>query len=98
MTRWSTLPFSVAGHVSLIKMATLPELLCFFYFYFFYLDSTLRPILLGGKTPWLKKYIFHILKSKDGPSLPNFLHYLWVGNICTILNWNNLHLPKDYPP
>ena len=100
--RWSTLPFSLAGRINLIKMSILPKFLYLFQHipvfirksFFTKLDQVVSSFLWGNKARRIKKAYLQQPKSMGGMALPNFLHYYWASNIQKLLFW----LRKDNIP
>ena len=95
ITRWASLPLSLTGRVSLIKMITLPRFLYTFQHipvvisksFFVNLDHLLNIFLWDNKPTRLKRSVLQLSKSEGGLALPNFRHYYWACNIHKLLYW-----------
>ncbi len=106
MSRWASLPLSLVGRTSLVKMVILPKFLYLFQHipicinksFFTGLDSILRSFLWGNKPARLKKSILQLPKAKGGLALPNFQQYYWACNIKKLLFWNRDNYSDNCPP
>lgn len=95
LTRWSTMPLSLAGRISVIKMNILPKFLflfqCIPYFltktFFTKLDSLISSFIWNNKTPRIRKLFLQRPKMQGGMALPNFKIYYWAANIKSLLCW-----------
>lgn len=106
LSRWASLPLSVAGRTNLIKMIILPKLLYLFQHipvfinktFFVRLDRLLSSFLWNNKPARLKRTILQLPKSEGGLALPNFHQYYWACNIAKLLFWLNCNSLADCPP
>lgn len=93
--RWSGLPLSLVGRVSLVKMVVLPKFLYLFShipillkkYFFRSLDQLISSFLWGNKNPRIRRSILQLPRALGGLALPNFLHYYWSCNIHKLLYW-----------
>lgn len=95
MMRWTSLPLSLAGRVSLIKMIILPKFLYLFQnipilikkSFFKTLDKSIIPFIWGNKSSRISKTMLQRSKSTGGLALPNFMFYYWACNIQKLIHW-----------
>lgn len=95
LNRWSTLPLSLAGRISVIKMNILPKFLflfqcipCFLTKSFFTkIDSVISSFIWNNKRPRIRKLFLQRPKMTGGMALPNFQIYYWAANIRCLLYW-----------
>lgn len=93
--RWSTLPVSLAGRISLVKMVVLPKFLYMFQHlpiflnksFFVKLDKIISAFLWAGKPARIRKSVLQSPKERGGFALPIFRHYYWAANVQKILFW-----------
>jgi len=105
LTRWSILPLSLAGRISIIKMNILPKFLflfqCIPYFltktFFTKLDSLISPFIWNNETPRIRKLFLQRPKINGGMASPNFLIYYWAANIKSVLCWRWDTTSQDLP-
>uniref|UniRef100_A0A3P9JW43 Reverse transcriptase domain-containing protein n=1 Tax=Oryzias latipes TaxID=8090 RepID=A0A3P9JW43_ORYLA len=95
--RWSALPISLAGRVSLVKMAVLPRFLYLFQHlpiflgksFFDKLDRTVSSFLWSGRPARIRKSVLQAPKDEGGLALPVLRFYYWAANIQKLLFWMN---------
>lgn len=94
ITRWSSLPLSLIGHINLIKMVILRKFLYLFQHipifikkYFFRQLDQMVSSFLWTKPPRIKNNILQLPKKLGGMALPNFIQYYWACNIGKLCFW-----------
>ena len=95
MSRWASLPLSLSGRISLIKMIVLPKFLYLFQniqilikkSFFKKLDQNITPFIWGNKSCRISKTQLQRSKSSGGMAFPNFLFHYWSCNIQKIIHW-----------
>ena len=106
MSRWTSLPLSLAGRVNLIKMVILPKFLYLFQHipvclnksFFTELDQLLNAFIWHNKPARIRRSCLQLPKSKGGLAVPNFRHYFWASNINKLLYWAKCKLSDPCPP
>ena len=106
MTRWASLPLSLAGRVNLIKMVILPKFLYLFQHipvcinksFFTDLDQRLNAFIWNNKPARIRRLCLQLPKSEGGLALPNFCHYFWASNFNKLLYWSNCKISEPCPP
>lgn len=86
---WDSLPLSVMGRISSIKMNILPRLLCLFQClptflpksFFCMLDQVFSKFIWAGKNPRECRAVLQRSQQNGGLALPNFLFYYWAANL-----------------
>lgn len=95
LSRWSTLPLSLAGRINSVKMTVLPKFLFLFQtlpvfipkLYFKDLDQAVSSFIWNKAVPRIRKGFLQRHKKDGGLSLPNFMKYYWAANVHKILFW-----------
>lgn len=101
LTRWSTLPISLAGRVNSVKMTIMPRFLFLFQTvpvfipksFFKELDKSISAFIWNKKVPRIRKEFLERQKEVGGLGLPNFMQYYWAANVHKLLYW--MSAPQD---
>ncbi len=86
---WNTLPISMVGRISALKMVALPRFLYIFQclpvfiplYYFKKLDSVISSFIWSNKRARISKKHLCKHKAEGGFGLPNFKLYYWAANL-----------------
>lgn len=105
LSRWSTLPLSLAGRINTVKMVILPKFLYLFQTvpiflpksYFKELDKYISIFIWNKTIPRVRKSVLERRKANGGLALPNFLYYYWAANIYKLTTWYNVSATGEGP-
>jgi exonuclease III len=97
--RWGTLPLSLGGRISTVKMNILPRFLYLFQCipifltksFFLLIDRLISTFIWNGKNARIRKSVLQRHREHGGLSLPNFQYYYWAANARSMLYWFNSH-------
>ena len=97
--RWSSLPLSLFGRVTSVKMNVLPTFLYLFQTipifipksFFKTLDQIISSFIWNKGPARIRKSLLQKPKASGGLALPNFQAYYWSANIQAILYWLHSH-------
>ena len=98
-SRWSSLPLTLMGRVSSVKMNVLPKFLYLFQAipifipksFFKSLDQIISSFIWNKGPARIRKSLLQKPKTSGGLALPNFQVYYWSANIHRILYWLHCH-------
>ena len=95
LTRWSTLPISLAGRINSVKMTIMPRFLFLFQTvpvfipksFFKELDKSITAFIWNKKVPRTRREFLERQKDVGGLGLPNFMKYYWAANVHKLMYW-----------
>lgn len=105
LSRWVTLPLSLAGRVNSVKMTILPRFLFLFQTlpvfipkaYFKELDQHISTFIWNKTIPRIRKEFLQRHKHQGGLGLPSFINYYWAANVHKIQFWMSPKPAEDQP-
>ena len=97
LTRWSSLPLSLAGRINSIKMAIMPRFLFLFQMiptfipkaFFTEINKYISTFIWNRTVPRIRRTFLESPRENGGSALPNLMHYYWVANLHALSYWTS---------
>ena len=104
INRWSTLPISMIGRISILKMNVLPKFLYLFHsiplgppiHFFPKMKSMFCNFIWNNRRARLRLALLYLPYDRGGLKLPNLQWYYWAAQLTTASRWFSQETPRSW--